>query len=209
MSRAVAASPSSQVRPFAGLPGPLTWQNQPFNWRVDENQTLSITSGKGSDWLFSPAGDGRIDNSPRLLFRPADDFVLSAKVTVGFHARRDSGLLIVFVNNTVWAKLALEMTQEMHPAIASVVTREFSDTGNSIAIARASAYLKVAKSGKAIYFSASEDGLNWHLVRSFSLGDTPNLRIGFSSQSPAGEGCTSVFSQIDYRPVRPGSIPER
>ena len=181
-----------------GLPGPLTWQHAPASWKIDNNQTLSITAGKGTDWFASPMGDEPTDNTPRLLFKPAEDFVLSAKVTVGFQSQWDPGALVLYVNDTVWAKLCFEMTIEKQPTIVSVVTRGLSDDNNSIAIKGSAVYLKVAKAGQAIFFYASEDGHKWTIIRAFSLGATPNLRAGFSSQSPVGDGCTSVFSDIRY-----------
>jgi regulation of enolase protein 1 (concanavalin A-like superfamily) len=91
------------------------------------------------------------------------------------------------------------MTIEKRPTIVSVVTRDLSDDNNSIAITGPSVYLKIAKAGQAIFFYASEDGRHWTIIRSFSLGkNTPDLRVGFSSQSPVGGGCTSRFSEIMY-----------
>lgn len=185
-----------------GVPTPLTWQNPPANWKIEKGQKLSITGGKGTDWFVSPMDGERKDNSPRLLFKPARDFVLSAKVTVGFQSQWDTGVLVLYVNNSLWAKLCFEMTVDKHPAIVSVVTRDLSDDNNSIAIPGASVYLKVAKAGQAIFFYASEDGQTWTIIRAFSLGKTSDLRIGFSSQSPVVEGCETVFSQIQYLPKR-------
>jgi regulation of enolase protein 1 (concanavalin A-like superfamily) len=196
--------PANQDAPpsLDGVPGPLIWQHPPARWRIDNRQTLAITADKATDWFVSPvAGRGR-DNAPRLLFKPANDFVLSAKVTVDFHSQRDSGVLILYVNDAVWAKLCFEMSAEMHPAIVSVVAKEASDDNSSIPISGNSVYLKMAKAGQAVFFYASENGQSWSVVRAFSLGKSPNLRVGFSSQSPAGDGCTSVFSQIQYLPEK-------
>jgi hypothetical protein len=94
------------------------------------------------------------------------------------------------------------MTIEKHPAIVSVVTNGLSDDNNSIAISGDTVYLKVAKAGQAIFFYASQDGQHWSIIRAFSLGENPDLRIGFSSQSPVGNGCTSIFSDIKYLPKK-------
>ena len=184
---------------LSGIPGPLTWQHSAEKWQIKDGKTLSITAGKATDWFSSPTGDEPRDNTPRLLFKPSEDFVLSAKVTVDFRSQWDSGALVLYVNNSLWAKLCFEMTIEKRPTIVSVVTRDLSDDNNSIAINGSSVYLKIAKAGQAIFFYASEDGRHWTIIRAFSLGKkTPGLRVGFSSQSPAGDGCTSQFSQIMY-----------
>jgi regulation of enolase protein 1 (concanavalin A-like superfamily) len=192
------ANGSAQLPVLEGVPGPLIWQHPPIHWDIDNGNALTITGGKGTDWFASPMGDGRIDNSSRLLFKPADDFVLSAKVEVGFHSQWDAGVLVLYVNDELWAKLCFEMTVEKHPAIVSVVTKGLSDDNNSMAIGGNSVYLKVAKAGQAIFFYASQDGKNWSIIRAFSLGANPDLRVGFSTQSPVGTGCTSVFSDIHY-----------
>jgi regulation of enolase protein 1 (concanavalin A-like superfamily) len=187
---------------LAGISGPWIWQNPPASWKVESGSTLTIAAGKRTDWFASPIGDDRSDNTPRLLFKPAENFVLSAKVTVDFRSQWDSGALVLYANDSLWAKLCFEMTIEKHPAIVSVVTRDVSDDNNSIPISGSTVYLKVAKAGSAIFFYASQDGQNWSIIRAFSLGANPDLRIGFSSQSPVGDGCTTVFSQINYMPRR-------
>jgi len=197
-----ASSDQAAVPVLAGLPGPLIWQHPPARWKIDSGKDLTIVAGKETDWFASPMDDYRVDKTPRLLFKPAEDFVLSAKVTVGFRSQWDSGVLVLYVNDALWAKLCFEMTVDKHPAIVSVVTRGDSDDNNSIAIAGDSVYLKVAKAGKGIFFYASQDGEHWTIIRAFNLGAAPDLRIGFSSQSPSGESCTSVFSQIRYLPKR-------
>jgi regulation of enolase protein 1 (concanavalin A-like superfamily) len=191
--------PQSPALP--GLPAPMIWQNSPMAWKAEAG-TLSITAGKGTDWFVSPMDGARRENSPRLVFQPADDFVLSARVTVDFRSQWDAGLLVLYVNDDTWAKLCVEMTIEKHPAIVSVVTRGLSDDNNSIAVAGKSVYLKVAKAGQAIFFYASEDGQNWKIIRAFSFGPGVKVRVGFSSQSPVGEGCTTVFDQITYLATR-------
>jgi hypothetical protein len=190
------------VPSIAGVPGPLTWQNPPANWKVENGKDLTITTGKQTDWYNSAMNEAPRNTTPRLLFKPTDDFELSAKVNVDFQAQWDSGVLVLYANDTLWAKLCFEMTLEKHPAIVSVVTRGLSDDSISIPIKGTSVYLKVTKSGHTIFFFASEDGQNWSIIRIFSLGDNLDLRVGFSSQSPVGEGCTTTFTQIQYLPKK-------
>jgi regulation of enolase protein 1 (concanavalin A-like superfamily) len=185
-----------------GIPGPLVWQHPPKSWKIDNGKTLTITAGKATNWYISAVGDDKSDSSNRLLFKPAADFVLSAKVTVGNRSTWDAGGLVLYVNDTLWAKFGIEVTTNKIPTIVSVVTRGISDDNNSIAIDSGSAYLKVAKAGTGILFYESPDGKNWSIIRAFTLGDVPDLRVGFSSQSPVGEGCTSVFSEIQYQPKK-------
>lgn len=198
---AVRANPVIEPVPILdGIPGPMIWQNPPAHWSIESQRTLSVTAGAQTDWFVSPMGDSRRDNSPRLLFEPADDFVLSAKVTVDFHSPWDAGVLVLYENNSLWAKLCFESTLDKRTAIVSVATRDVSDDNNSIEMSGPSVYLKIAKAGPAIFFYASPDGQNWTIIRSFSLGKTTDLRAGFSSQSPKGGACTTVFTEIHYKP---------
>jgi hypothetical protein len=194
----VAASHPAPV--IDGLPVPMTWQNPTNRWMIERQSSLTITAAKKTDWFIDPQDGAPIDNAPRLLFTPADDFVLSAKVNVTFHDKWDSGALVLYVNDTVWAKLCFEMTVDKHPAIVSVVTRGLSDDSTSIPVTGDTVYLKVAKAGQAVFFYASTDGETWAIIRAFNLGTYTDLRAGFSSQAPSGNGCTSVFSQIQYLP---------
>jgi regulation of enolase protein 1 (concanavalin A-like superfamily) len=68
-----------------------------------------------------------------------------------------------------------------------------------VTVTRNDIYLRVTRLGQAFAFHFSEDGKYWRLVRYFALQQTNNLRVGFSSQSPTGEGCRTVFAGIQYR----------
>ncbi len=195
----VAETPSPELH---NILGPLAWKNAPLEWNVEKGSVLSITAGKQTDWFISPIDGGKTENSPKLLFQPADDFVLSAKVTVDFHSNWDAGVLVLYANDAVWAKLCFEMSMEKQPTIVSVVTRTLSDDNNSIPIQGNSVYLKIAKAGQAVFFYASADGKKWSIIRAFSLLPAQQFRVGFSSQSPQGDRCKTVFSEIAYRAGR-------
>ena len=94
-----------------------------------------------------------------------------------------------------WAKLALELSPQGEPMVVSVVTRGTSDDCNSRVVAGNSLWLRIARIGAAHAFHASSDGERWDLVRHFSL-DEPQLELGFEAQSPTGEGCRAVFSDV-------------
>jgi uncharacterized protein len=181
-----------------GVPGSLTWQNAPVAWHVEHGSELTIRSGKETDWFVDPF-DGTVHNTaPMLLFMPADDYVLSAKVKVGFKTKWDAGALMVWADDYHWAKLSFELSPAKQPTMVTVVTRGPSDDCNSIPISGNTVYLQIAKSGPAYVFYSSTDGRTWQILRVFSLGDGLKPRIGFESQSPAGDGTEVVFSEIRY-----------
>lgn len=189
------------VPALAGVPGPLTWQHPPTHWKIGNDGSLTIAADKATNWYVSPTG-GQWDSSPRLLFKPAGDFVLSTKVNVDTRSQWDAGDLVLYSSDSVWAKFGIEVTSSKVPTMVSVVTRGVSDDNNSIVVNGSSAYLKIAKAGTGIFFYESEDGQNWKIIRAFTLGAVPDLRAGFSSQSPVGAGCTTVFSEIHYLPKK-------
>jgi hypothetical protein len=143
--------------------------------------------------------DGKAsNNAPLLLFRPGPDFVLTAKVNVEFGAQWDAGMLMLYANDTNWAKLALEKSVSGEPTIVTVVTRSVSDDCNSSSVAGTSTWYRIARIGTAFAFYASADEHSWKLIRAFTLGSAPEVRIGFGSQSPVGQHATATFSEILY-----------
>jgi regulation of enolase protein 1 (concanavalin A-like superfamily) len=181
------------------LPGALEWKNSPAGYELRDNG-LTITAGSSTDWYISPL-DGKVSASaPVLLFQPADDFVLTAKLTVEFQTKWDAGALMVYVNDSTWAKFAFEMSVYGQPTVVTVVTRGVSDDCNSESLTGNSIWYRIAKTGQTIVFYSSPDGASWKLVRAFTLGLAPGLRVGFSAQSPAGKKGSAIFSDITYNP---------
>lgn len=191
------AARGAAVPTIPGIAAALEWNNAPEDWKWSGG-TLSITAGKGTNWFTSPMDPYRIENSPKLSFPAASDFVLQAKVTVPFVSQWDAGVLFVSANENLWAKLCFERSTEGVPTIVSVVTRGLSDDVNHFPVHGNTMYLKIAKSGHALAFYASEDGKKWSTVRVFTLGPDVVLSAGLSAQSPAGERVTATFEEIRY-----------
>jgi uncharacterized protein len=187
---------------LTGFPDTFVWQNEPAEWKLDGAEKLTLSAPKKSDWFAWPGGGYRADASPRLLFRAADDFTISARVTTQAHKKYDAGCLALYGSASVWAKFCLEAQDDRHLAVISVVTRELSDDVTSFPIEGTSAWLKIAKSERAIMFYASTDGKNWTIVRKFNLESPSNFLTGFSAQSPDGEGATAIFENFHYQPGR-------
>jgi regulation of enolase protein 1 (concanavalin A-like superfamily) len=182
------------------IPGDLQWQNQPVDWKIESGNSLTIVAGAETDWFIDPAGNYFKDNAPAALFAPPDaDFLLSARVSVDFASAFDAGVLQVRERDDLWAKLCFEYSPQRQPMIVSVVTRGVSDDCNSAPIDGQDVYLRIARNGQTLAFHYSRDGRYWHLVRYFTLGPLDNLRVGFSSQSPTGQKCTVLFSEISYK----------
>ena len=192
----------TQVVHLPGVPGPARWAVEPQSWVYDPAGALIIDAGGRTDLFVDPAGSASYSNSPRLLFTAEGDFTLAARVSVGFGAMFDAGVLLVAVDASRWAKLCFERSPQGVPMVVSVVTSEYSDDCNGPAIEGSSVWLRVARLGRAFAFHWSADGSFWNLARYFTLGDEVALQVGFSSQSPTGAGCTARFEQIVYRAER-------
>lgn len=181
-----------------GFPSPSHWRNNPADWNFSDG-TLTIRSSEKTDWYAAPIGGEKVASSPLLLFPAPKDFWLSAKVTIDFKSQFDAGALIVYADEDNWVKFAFESPNGKSGGIVSVVTRGLSDDNTGTAIEGNSVYLKISKTGQAIFLYFSTDGKRWSVTRAFNLGTEKPLQFGFSSQSPRGMGATAVFSDIRYK----------
>lgn len=187
---------------LAALPFPLAAEGD-GGW-APHGDGLRLSAAARTDLFCDPsaappAGPG---NPVRLLGEVHGDFLLSARVAVGFRATFDAGVLLVHLGERRWAKLCLEYTPDGEPSVVSVVTRGDSDDANAHLVPVPHAWLRVARRGRAFAFHASDDGASWRLVRQFSLGDlgpAEPVRAGFLAQSPTGEGCDAEFTGIRFR----------
>jgi hypothetical protein len=186
---------------LSSVPRRLQWRNRPLGWDAGDGTKLAITASELTDLFIDPSGSGVTDNLASALFVPPDAcFLLSARVAVDFASTYDAGVLLLMEREDLWAKLCFEYSPQHEPTVVSVVTRGSSDDCNSTVIEGREVLLRVAHTPEATAFHYSLDGRFWHMVRYFSLGRLRYPKVGFASQSPTGKKCTSVFSEITYRP---------
>ena len=156
----------------------------------------TIAAGPRTDMFVSPQGDPPALNAPALVGRVDGDFTLSARVQVAFAASFDAGALLLYGDDSRWAKLCFEYSPQGEAMVVSVVTRGVSDDANGVVIAGDTVWLRVARVGSAYAFHSSVDGVTWSFARHFALdGD---LEVGFEAQSPTGEGCAVRFDEIRF-----------
>jgi regulation of enolase protein 1 (concanavalin A-like superfamily) len=179
------------------LPGKLEWIEQPEHFAY-ESGILKIHSGPETDMFIDPQGEYKRLNAPGAVFKPSGYFQLSARVQVDFNSKYDAGVLILYANDSNWAKLCFEYSPQGDPMVVSVVTRGISDDANNAVIEGPVVYLRVSGLGKANVLHYSLDGKFWHFVRYFHMETDDPLHVGFLSQSPTGKGCEAKFSNIVY-----------
>jgi uncharacterized protein len=195
----------NEVVPVPELPFLVTGSHHGV-WRRDERAGAVIAEAPAhTDFYVNPGGADSGDaesmlNAATLLGTPpAGDFQFGARVTVGFAAQYDAGVLLVWIDERHWAKFCFEFSPAAEPMVVSVVTREVSDDANAFVVADRSVLLRVSRIDRVYAFHASTDARTWQLIRVFTLGDAPgDHRIGFEAQSPTGDGCTVTFDRIRF-----------
>ena len=192
------AQPETDALKIATIPKKLSWVNKPLSWKYDQTR-LTIIAGPKTDLFIDPQHEYAVVNSPKAVFIPADTFLLSGKIEVDFKTDYDAGVLVLYGGDKAWAKFCFEYSPQKIPFIVSVVNNGISDDCNHVAINGNKVYMRVASLGNNIYaFHYSTDGRIWNLVRYFFLSTKNTIEVGFSSQSPTGTSCKSIFSEISY-----------
>jgi uncharacterized protein len=181
------------------LPLPLRWLGRPQEWESGEG-SLSITAGPRCDLFVDPCGSisAGVAIPPMLVCEPSGDFALSARVGVDFASAYDAGVLVLFRDESCWAKLCFERSPQGQPMVVSVVNRRVSDDCNHFAVAESHIWFRVVRGGDCFAFHASTDGAVWQLVRYFAFDDPAGISVGFEAQSPTGKGCRVTFDELRY-----------
>lgn len=184
-----------------GIPFPLFWDNEPVRFSTAAG-TITMTAGPQTDMFRDPNVTYNTDNAPKLLFQPDEDFVFSTAIEHSFRSKWDGGALVLIADSLQWVKFCYEKDYTGAKRVVSVVTRNISDDGNSVAYRRDRMYFKLAKAGPVLTLYVSKNGRHWLLVRHLQFPVASGLRIGFLAQSPTGPGATVVFSDIRYEKKR-------
>ena len=191
-----------------GVPFPFASSGSPACQANVDGGTLTLVSGPKSDLFIDPAGDEATrPDAGRWTGLPGDsDFTLTARVTVGFAAAFDAGVMVLYLSERRFAKLCYEFSPQLKPTAVTVVTRGTSDDSNSFETAGGPLWLRITRSGRVWAFHASVDGAYWQLLRYFTLGEASGARVGFLAQSPAGAGCTAIFDSVTYTSGAPADL---
>jgi regulation of enolase protein 1 (concanavalin A-like superfamily) len=190
---------------ISSIPYPMHFENKALDYKVINENSLKIIAPANTDLFISPDGGYTTDKSPRLIFRPDSDFILTARITPDFQSKWDAGVLLIFNDSKHFAKFCFESDFKGQPRVVSVVCNEVADDCNSMVINSKYVYYRIIGSVKGNTFGLyySENGKTWFPIRGFKLTKTDNLQIGFSAQSPAGKGCSVDFTDINFQNRKP------
>ena len=193
--------PGKSVR-MTDIPYTMSWISPHRDWQITDT-TLTILAGEKTDMFIDPQGEYRVTNSPKLVFQPDQYFQLSARVKVDFATDYDAGVIVVYKSENSWAKFCFEYSPQHEPTMVSVVNNQVSDDCNHVEISGNEVFMRVSGLGKNVFaFHHSADGQKWSLARYFTLDDADDHTVGFSSQSPTGLSCSTVFSKLSYKNLK-------
>lgn len=185
-----------------GVPFSLVSEGRPSGHEPRPFSTgVELRAAPRADLFLDPGGFDVAPDAERFVASVSGDFQLSARVGVDFRSTFDSGVLIGYVDGSMWFKICAELDPDGVPRVVSVVTRDgASDDSNGAPLSEAGSYLRIARLGRAFALHASQTGESWGLVRYFAL-DVPEgrpIKIGLLAQSPTGEGTAARFEDVYY-----------
>jgi uncharacterized protein len=193
----LASAQDKQSVQITSIPHPLYWDIKPVTYSIKGNE-LFISAGEKTDMFRDPNVTYNTDNAPKLMFRPDDDFVLSASIEHGFTNKWDGGAIVLKSDSLNWVKFCFEKDYTGARRVVSVVTKGISDDCNSVEIKSDKVFYKIAKAGNVITLYYSETGSKWFLVRHLQFDVKKGYTIGFLAQSPTGKKCDVTFGNIKY-----------
>jgi uncharacterized protein len=193
----LASAQDKQSVQIPSIPHPLYWDIKPVTYSINGNE-LFISAGEKTDMFRDPNVTYNTDNAPKLMFRPDDDFVLSASIEHGFTNKWDGGAIVLKSDSLNWVKFCFEKDYTGARRVVSVVTKGISDDCNSVEIKSDKVFYKIAKAGNVITLYYSETGSKWFLVRHLQFDVKKGYTIGFLAQSPTGKKCDVTFGNIKY-----------
>lgn len=179
------------------IPFKMFWENTPQDYSVTDS-SLTITAGAKTDMFRDPNVAYNTDNAPKLLFKPDENFVLTASIEHSFLNKWDGGAIVFKQDSLNWVKFCFEKDYTGARRVVSVVTKNISDDCNSVEILTNKVFYKIAKADNVITLYYSINGLEWFLIRHFQFDATGNFYLGFLAQSPTGNRCEVNFSNINY-----------
>jgi uncharacterized protein len=168
---------------------------------------ITLKAEEQTDFFIEPGTPPyEFANAP-LLLKAIDNtkaFTFSCKTTPTHKFKYDAGMAFIFVDEKNWLKFAFETDERMNKRLVTVKTAGYSDDNNHDAVESDFVYLKISSDTKVIGFYYSKDNKEWQLVRVFKNEYPSVIRLGIGTQSPAGEGNTSVFEEINFsdQPVK-------
>lgn len=181
---------------------PLTWTNDPVQWKPLPGGGLRVRAGAKTDFFQNPNGSPGSNTAHLLWLSVEGDFVARTHVRPTFASTYDAGALMMRHDETHWAKICYEATDFGTHAAVSVVTNGVSDDANGADLDAESLWLQIVRQDNLFGLHYSLDGADWRMVRYFTLPVPPQVKIGLVAQSPVGPGTNVDFLSFSVKPRR-------
>lgn len=165
--------------------------------RIEQGK-LTLTSEGKRDYFHDPDGTFSINSAPILLTQVDNrrPFTFTVKATPSFLATYDAGALYIYVNDDLWLKMGMELDERHKTRMVTVRTIGTSDDNDHELVSSKSVYMKISSDTKKVGFYYSLDNENWQLIRIFRNDYPASIWVGISSQSPSGNGTSSIFEDL-------------
>lgn len=175
------------------------WINNPKSVRED-NGSIEILAGPGTNLFISAVGDFRASNAPIYVHEADQEFTLICQVQPSFSSVYDAGAIMLYISDENWVKFAYERTDLGHDAMVSVVTNGVSDDANGEKMTSEAVWMKLTRKDHAIGLYYSVDGVQWRMVRLFQhqIKQEEQVYVGLLAQSPIGQECRVQFRGLEY-----------
>jgi len=183
---------------FPTISRKLFWENTPLHYEINKG-SIVIEAGAKTDMFRDPNATYNTDNAPKLLFSADSNFILITSIKHSFASKWDGGAIVLKSDSAHWIKFCFEKDYTGARRVVSVVTNDVSDDCNSVSIPADNVYYKMAKAGNVITLYYSIDNRSWLLVRHLQIDFQQPIFVGFLAQSPTGEHCRVMFSEINYQ----------
>jgi regulation of enolase protein 1 (concanavalin A-like superfamily) len=180
------------------IPHKLFWEKASARFSK-AGDSLTIEAASGTDIYRDSYGSYLPNNAPRLLFQADSNFILTVNVRHAFSDVWNAGGILLEDDSTHWIKFCFERDNTGANRIVSVVTNQYSDDCNAVAIPANHVFLKMAKAGEVIILYYSQDGKSWYMARRLRYVFARPVRVGFLVQAPGSTGNTVHFSRIQYQ----------
>lgn len=161
-----------------------------------ENERIEIEAPVKTDYFRDICSDYSVGNAPFYNTPVTGDFILRCKIHPNFQHTYDAGCLMIYHSDRKWIKFAFEQTDLGYTSVVSVVTNGYSDDANGEKISGPSLWLQVVRRENNWALHYSLDKINWKMVRYFRLDLDQTVKAGICAQSPAGKGCSVIFSNL-------------
>ena len=178
----------------------LKWLNESQYHEIDNG--IEIYAPEHTDYFVNPVNHDVITSAPFLYQEVTGDFILRAKVSHDFLSTYDACVLLAQDHDRLWAKACFELTDIGTHSIVTVMTNEHSDDANGVIVDTQEIWLQLARKDNMFAIHYSLDGRIFSMARLTYLPMRKTIKVGFSAQSPLGDGGMRCFTNILFKKKR-------